>query len=364
MFFEYVDTGSWTSSTYKSNENDFKSIKFRQRVARDMTGRSLNIKTLGQKVSMPIALSPIGICGLQYANGEILAAKAAEKMGIPFTLSTMSICSIEDVAQNVSKPFWFQLYMMKDRVFMDGLIRRAKSAECSALIVTLDLQVMGQRHNDVRNHLTAPPKINLNTIQQFISKPSWCLNMLTAKRYNFGNIMGHVNDVTNLSSLASWTADQFDPSLTWKDIDWIRERWSGKLILKGIMDKEDAKLAFRSGADAIIVSNHGGRQLDGAPSSISVLPEIVAEVNNKLEVHFDGGIRSGQDVFRALSLGANFTYIGRPYIYGLGARGQEGVEIALKIIQKELDLTMAMCGETNISNAGMHNLYHNPFKKN
>ena len=363
MFFEYADTGSWTSSTYISNENDFKNIKFRQRVARDMSNRSLNVNILGQKINMPLALSPIGICGLQYPNGEILAAKAAEKKGIPFTLSTMSICSIEDVAENTSKPFWFQLYMMKDRSFMDKLIKRAKVANCSALMVTLDLQVMGQRHNDIRNNLEAPPNINLNTIQQFISKPKWCLDMLKAKRLNFGNIMGHVNNVTNLSSLASWTADQFDPTLTWKDIGWIRDRWQGKLILKGIMDKDDAKLAVDAGADAIIVSNHGGRQLDGAPSTISVLSEISEEVKNKTEVHFDGGIRSGQDVLKALSLGAKCTYVGRPYVYGLGAKGQDGVELALDIIYKELDLSMAMCGETDVSRVGIHNLNSNPFKK-
>ena len=362
MFFEYADTGSWTSSTYKRNENDFKSISFRQRVAKNMSNRNLSKIIIGEDVNMPLVLSPIGICGLQYANGEILAAKAAEKKGIPFTLSTMSICSIEDVAENTSKPFWFQLYMMKDRTFMDKLIKRAQSAKCSALVVTLDLQVMGQRHNDIRNNLEAPPKINLNTIMQFLSRPSWCLNMMTAKKLNFGNIMGHVTNVTNLSSLASWTADQFDPTLTWEDIAWIKDRWKGKLILKGIMDSEDAMLAVKAGADAIIISNHGGRQLDGAPSTISVLPEIVDTVNSKVEVHFDGGVRSGQDVLKALALGADCIHIGRPYVYGLGAKGQEGVETAIEIIKKELDLTMAMCGETNISNVGLHNLHHNPFK--
>ncbi len=362
MFFEYADTGSWTSSTYKRNENDFKSISFRQRVAKNMSNRNLSKIIIGEDINMPLVLSPIGICGLQYANGEILAAKAAENKGIPFTLSTMSICSIEDVAENTSKPFWFQLYMMKDRAFMDKLIKRAQSAQCSALVVTLDLQVMGQRHNDIRNDLEAPPKINLNTIMQFISRPSWCLNMMTTKKLNFGNIMGHVTNVTNLASLASWTADQFDPTLTWEDIAWIKDRWKGKLILKGIMDSEDAMLAVKAGADAIIISNHGGRQLDGAPSTISVLPEIVDAVNSKVEVHFDGGVRSGQDVLKALALGADCIHIGRPYVYGLGAKGQEGVEIAIEIIKKELDLTMAMCGETNILNVGLHNLHHNPFK--
>ena len=361
MFFDYVDTGSWTGSTYRSNESDFKNINFRQRVAKDMTSRSLDSQMVGQDVSMPVALSPIGICGLQYAEGEILAAKAAEILGIPFTLSTMSICSIEDVAKQTSKPFWFQLYMMKDRDFMNRLILRAREAKCSALMVTLDLQVMGQRHNDIRNYLSAPPKINLNTIQQFLTKPRWCLNMLTTSKHSFGNIMGHVNNVTNLSSLASWTADQFDPSLSWADISWIRERWPGKLILKGIMDKEDAKLALQTGAEAIIVSNHGGRQLDGAPSTISVLADIVDTVGDYIEVHFDGGIRSGQDVLKALSVGAHGTYIGRPYVYGLAASGQSGVMNSIEIIRKELDLSMAMCGEKNINDVGRHNLAKIPF---
>ncbi len=316
MFFDYVDTGSWSGSTYRSNQEDLSRIKFRQRVARDMTGRSIASKMIGQKVSMPVALAPIGMCGMQYPDGEIHAAKAAEDQGVPFTLSTMSICSIEDVAEKVSKPFWFQLYMMRNRDFMDSLIKRARVANCSALMVTLDLQVMGQRHNDIRNDLSAPPKFNFNTIKQFISKPRWCLRMLGNRKYTFRNIMGHVDEVTNLSSLAKWTLDQFDPKLTWDDINWIRDRWPGKLILKGIMDEEDAVIASKIGADAIIVSNHGGRQLDGAPSSISVLPMIAETLGDKIEVHFDGGIRSGQDVLRALCLGAVGTYIGRPYIYG------------------------------------------------
>ena len=356
MFFDYVDTGSWSGSTYRSNQEDLSRIKFRQRVARDMTGRSIASKMIGQQVSMPVALAPIGMCGMQYPDGEIHAAKAAEDQGIPFTLSTMSICSIEDVAEKVSKPFWFQLYMMRNRDFMDSLIKRARVANCSALMVTLDLQVMGQRHNDIRNDLSAPPKFNFNTIKQFISKPRWCLRMLGNRKYTFRNIMGHVDEVTNLSSLAKWTLDQFDPTLTWDDINWIRDRWPGKLILKGIMDEEDAVIASKIGADAIIVSNHGGRQLDGAPSSISVLPRISETLGDKIEVHFDGGIRSGQDVLRALCLGAVGTYIGRPYIYGLGASGEKGVSKSIEIIKKELDLTMALCGETKISNVSKHNL--------
>ena len=360
MFFDYVDTGSWSGSTYRSNEEDFKGIKFKQRVARDMTGRSMVSKMVGQNVSIPVALAPIGMCGMQYPDGEIHSARAAEAHSIPFTLSTMSICSIEDVSEKVEKPFWFQLYMMRNRDFMHSLIKRARVANCSALMVTLDLQVMGQRHNDIRNDLSAPPKFNFNTIKQFISRPRWCLRMIGNRKYTFRNIMGHVDEVTNLSSLAKWTLDQFDPTLTWEDIDWIRERWPGKLILKGIMDNEDAIIASKIGADAIIVSNHGGRQLDGAPSSISVLSGIVESVKGKIEVHFDGGVRSGQDVLRALCLGASGVYIGRPYIYGLGAAGEEGVSKSIEIIKKELDLTMALCGEKSISNLGKHNIAINP----
>ena len=356
MFFEYVDNGSWSGSTYRNNEKDFQNIKFKQRVARDMTGRKISTKMVGQDVSMPVALAPIGICGMQYPEGEILAAKAAEEGGIPFALSTMSVCSIEDVAKETLKPFWFQLYMMKDRDFMEDLIGRARKVKCSALIVTLDLQVMGQRHNDIRNHLTAPPKLNFNTFSQFITRPHWCIQMLGTQKHSFGNIVGHVKSVSNLASLATWTAEQFDESLNWSDISWIRERWPGQLILKGIMDLEDANKAVQTGADAIIVSNHGGRQLDGAPSTISILAGIVDEVGEQIEVHFDGGIRSGQDAFRALCVGAKGTYIGRPYVYGLGAGGQEGVKPSIEIIRKELDLTMALCGENKIINVGRHNI--------
>jgi L-lactate dehydrogenase (cytochrome) len=311
---------------------------------------------LGQPVSMPVALAPVGLTGMQHADGEIKAARAAEKFGVPFTLSTMSICSIEDVAANTSKPFWFQLYVMRDRDFIERLIDRAKDVGCSALMLTLDLQILGQRHKDIRNGLSAPPRLTLGSVMQVVSRPRWCLNMLGTRRHTFGNIVGHAKGVGDLSSLASWTAEQFDPKLSWDDIDWIRQRWGGKLILKGILDPEDAKMAAKTGADAIIVSNHGGRQLDGARSSISALPEIIEAVGKDIEVHFDGGIRSGQDVLKAICLGAKSTYIGRAYIYGLGANGEAGVREALNIIHKELDTTMALCGERLLSNLGQHNL--------
>ena len=360
MFYEYAESGSWTESTMHANSNDFADIKLRQRVAVDITDRSVKTEMIGQAVSMPVALAPIGLCGMQHADGEIRAARAAEAFGVPFTLSTMSICSIEDVAENTSKPFWFQLYVMKDRDFIGRLIDRAKDAGCSALVLTLDLQILGQRHRDLRNGLSTPPKPTLSGIMQVGSRPRWCLNMLTTKRHSFGNIIGHAKDVTDLSSLGAWTAEQFDPKLSWKDIDWIRERWGGKLILKGILDPEDARMASKVGADAIIVSNHGGRQLDGAPSSISMLPQIVAEVGKDIEIHLDGGIRSGQDVLKAICLGAKSTYIGRAYIYGLGALGQPGVTKALEIIHKELDMTMALCGERLLQNLGHHNLLDPP----
>ena len=356
MFYEYADSGSWTESTYRDNESDFAKIKLRQRVAVDITDRSLKSEMLGQPVSMPVALAPVGLTGMQHADGEIKAARAAEKFGVPFTLSTMSICSIEDVAANTSKPFWFQLYVMRDRDFIERLIDRAKDAGCSALMLTLDLQILGQRHKDIRNGLGAPPRLTLGSVMQVVSRPRWCLNMLGTRRHTFGNIVGHAKGVGDLSSLASWTAEQFDPKLSWDDIDWIRQRWGGKLILKGILDPEDAKMAAKTGADAIIVSNHGGRQLDGARSSISALSEIIEAVGKDIEVHFDGGIRSGQDVLKAICLGAKSTYIGRAYIYGLGANGEAGVHEALKIIHGELDTTMALCGERLLSNLGHHNL--------
>lgn len=360
MFYQYADSGSWTETTYRENETDFAKIKLRQRVAVDITDRSVKTDMIGQPVAMPVALAPVGLAGMMHADGEIKAAQAAEKFGVPFTLSTMSICSIEDVAEHTSKPFWFQLYVMRDRDFINRLIDRAKDAGCSALMLTLDLQILGQRHNDIRNGLSAPPKFSLNSALQIISRPRWCLKMLGTRRHNFGNIVGHAKGVGNLSSLSSWTAEQFDPKLSWSDIDWIRNRWGGKLILKGILDPEDAKMASKTGADAIIVSNHGGRQLDGAPSSISALPAIVDAVGEDIEVHFDGGIRSGQDILKAICLGAKSTYIGRPYIYGLGAKGEAGVTEALNILHQELDTTMALCGERLLTNLGHHNLLDPP----
>jgi len=344
MFYDYADAGSWTESTYRANEEDFAKIKFRQRVAVNLANRSLKSTMVGQDVAMPVALAPTGLTGMQHADGEILAARAAEKIGVPFTLSTMSICSIEDVAARTSKPFWFQLYVMKDREFINRLIDRAKAAQCSALVLTLDLQVLGQRHKDLRNGMTAPPKLTIPTMINLATKPRWCWNILRTPRRQFGNIVGHATSVSDMSSLSSWTSQQFDPALSWDDVAWIKDRWGGKLIIKGIMDPEDARLAVKSGADALIVSNHGGRQLDGAQSSIGALPAIVAEVGSQIEVHMDGGVRSGQDVIRALALGAKGVYIGRPFLYGLGAMGEAGVARCLEIIRNELDLTMAFCG--------------------
>lgn len=356
MFYDYADSGSWTESTYKANQSDLEKINLRQRVAVDITNRSIAAEMIGQPVTMPVALAPVGMTGMQHADGEIKAAQAAEKFGVPFTLSTMSICSIEDVAENTSKPFWFQLYVMRDREFIARLIDRAKAANCSALMLTLDLQILGQRHKDIRNGLAAPPKLSLNSVLQILSRPRWCLNRLTTRRNSFGNIVGHAAGVADLSSLSSWTAEQFDPKLSWDDIEWIRKRWGGKLILKGILDPEDAQMAVKTGADAIVVSNHGGRQLDGAQSSIAALPAVVDAVGSEIEVQFDGGIRSGQDVLKALCLGAKSTYIGRAFTYGLGAKGEAGVSEALNIIRSELDTTMALCGERLLKNLGPHNL--------
>ena len=350
MFYDYADSGSWTESTYRANEADFAPIKFRQRVAVNMEGRSTATQMLGHTVSMPVAIAPTGLTGMQHADGEILAARAARKFGIPFTLSTMSICSIEDVAQATDRhPFWFQLYVMRDRDFIERLIDRAKAANCSALVLTLDLQVLGQRHKDLKNGLSAPPKLTLANIVNMMTKPGWCLGMLGTQRRQFGNIVGHVKGVENMGSLSEWTATQFDPRLSWNDVEWIRKRWGGKLIIKGIIDADDARLAVDSGADALIVSNHGGRQLDGAESSIRALPDIVAAVGSQIEVHLDGGIRSGQDVLKAIAMGAKGTYIGRAMLYGLGAMGEAGVTKALEIIHRELDLSMAFCGRTQIS---------------
>jgi L-lactate dehydrogenase (cytochrome) len=348
MFYDYADSGSYTESTYRANESDFSSIKLRQRVAVNMEGRSTASTMIGQKVAMPVAIAPTGLTGMQHADGEILAARAAREFGIPFTLSTMSICSIEDVAQHAGEGFWFQLYVMKDRGFIERLIDRAKAAHCGALVLTLDLQILGQRHKDIKNGLSAPPKPTLANIINLMTKPRWCLGMLGTPRRQFGNIVGHVSGVADMSSLSSWTASQFDPALSWDDVQWIKNRWGGKLIIKGIMDAEDAKLAVQSGADALIVSNHGGRQLDGAPSSIQALPGIVDAVGSQIEVHMDGGIRSGQDVLKARALGARGVYIGRAMLYGLGAMGQAGVAKAIDIIHKELDTTMAFCGHTQI----------------
>ncbi len=356
MFFDYADSGAWTESTYRANENDFQQLLLRQRVAVDMTNRSLASEMIGQAVSMPVAIAPTGLAGMQRADGEMLAAQACEEAGVPYTLSTMSICSIEDVASVTQKPFWFQLYVMKDRGFIESLIQRAKDARCSALVLTFDLQILGQRHKDLRNGLSAPPKFTPKHIWQMATRPGWCLNMATTRRHAFRNIVGHVKGVADLSSLGAWTAEQFDPKLSWDDIEWIKQKWGGPLILKGILDPEDAKRAASSGADALIVSNHGGRQLDGARSSIAALPGILDAVGDQIEVHMDGGIRSGQDALKAIALGAKGVYIGRPYLYGLAARGKQGVTEVLDIIRNEMDITMALCGERDINNIGQHNL--------
>ena len=348
MFYDYADSGSWTESTYRANESDFQRIKLRQRVAVNIENRSLRTKMAGIDTAMPVAIAPTGSTGMQHADGEILAARAAEKFGIPFTLSTMSVCSIEDVAAHTKAPFWFQLYVMRDRDFTQRLIERAKAANCSALMLTLDLQVLGQRHKDLKNGLSTPPKPTLPNLINLAFKPRWCLGMLGTKRRTFGNIVGHVKGVTNIGSLSEWTAQQFDPRLSWADVEWIKKLWGGKLILKGILDAEDARLAADSGADALVVSNHGGRQLDGAPSSIAALPAIADAVGSRIEVWMDGGIRSGQDVLKACALGARGTLIGRSFLYGLGAMGEAGVTKCLEIIQKELDVSMAFCGHTDI----------------
>jgi L-lactate dehydrogenase (cytochrome) len=348
MFYDYADSGSWTESTYRANEQDFQQLKLRQRVAVDVDNRSLATQMVGQPVAMPVALAPVGLTGMQHADGEIMAARAAEKFGVPFTLSTMSICSIEDVAAHTRAPFWFQLYVMRDRDFIERLIDRAKAANCSALVLTMDLQILGQRHKDLKNGLSAPPRPTLANLLNLTTKPRWAMGMLGTKRRHFGNIVGHVKGVENMGSLSAWTSQQFDPRLNWNDVAWIKQRWGGKLILKGIMDAEDARLAVESGADALIVSNHGGRQLDGAPSSIAALPGIVDAVGSQIEVWMDGGIRSGQDVLKAVALGAKGTLIGRAYVYGLGAGGEQGVSKCLELIRNELDLTMAFCGLTDI----------------
>ncbi|MGI9134880.1 MAG: alpha-hydroxy acid oxidase [Rhodoferax sp.] len=353
MFYDYADSGSWSEGTYRANQSDFQSIKLRQRVAINMEQRSTHSQMVGLPVAMPVALAPVGLMGMQHADGEILAARAAKAFGVPFTLSTMSICSIEDVAAGTDNhPFWFQVYVIRDRSFIERLIERARAAHCSALVLTLDLQIIGQRHKDLKNGLSAPPKTTLRNVLNMMGKPRWAMGMLGTKRRVFGNIVGHVDGVNDMGSLSDWTSRQFDPTLNWADVEWIKRRWGGKLILKGIQDVEDARLAVASGADALIVSNHGGRQLDGALSSIRALPAIVDAVGAQIEVHMDGGIRSGQDVLKARALGAKGVYIGRAYVYGLGAMGEAGVGKALQIIHKELDVTMALCGRTDINAIG------------
>ena len=356
MFYDYADSGSWTEGTYRANSSDFDRIRLRQKVAVNMENRSTAGQMIGQDVAMPVALAPTGLTGMQCADGEIKAAKAAEAFGVPFVLSTMSICSIEDVAAATTKPFWFQLYVMRDKDYLGRLIDRAKAAGCSALVLTLDLQIIGQRHKDVKNGLSAPPKPTVANIINMATKVRWGLGMLGTKRRGFGNIVGHVDGVENVGNLAEWTNAQFDPALSWDDVAWIKERWGGKLIIKGILDADDARLAVKSGADAIIVSNHGGRQLDGAVSAIEILPEIIDAVGSEIEVHMDSGIRSGQDVLKALALGAKGTYIGRAFLYGLGAMGEEGVTKVLEILHKELDLTMAFCGHREVGDLSRENL--------
>ncbi|TMJ30949.1 MAG: alpha-hydroxy-acid oxidizing protein, partial [Alphaproteobacteria bacterium] len=347
-FFDYADAGSYSEQTLRANRDDLDRIKLRQRVLVDVSQRELATTIVGEPARLPLALAPIGLCGMQHGDGEILACRAAQAAGIPFTLSTMSICSIEDVAQALGKPFWFQLYVMRDRGFIRDLIERAAAAKCSALVLTVDLQVLGQRHCDIRNGMTVPPQITLANLFDVATKPAWSLSILRGKRKTFGNLAGHVRGMENVTSLAQWTGTQFDPSLSWKDVDWIRGLWPGKLVLKGILDVEDAKIAVKTGASALVVSNHGGRQLDGAPSSISALPKIVEAVGAEIEVMFDGGIRSGQDVLRALALGARSCMIGRAYVYGLGAAGEEGVAKAIDILAKELDVAMALTGTRSV----------------
>ncbi|MCU9837718.1 alpha-hydroxy-acid oxidizing protein [Ruegeria sp. WL0004] len=356
MFYDYAESGSWTEQTFRENSSDFDLIRLRQRVAVDMSGRSTASQMVGQDVAMPVALAPVGLTGMQHADGEIKAAHAANEFGVPFTLSTMSINSIEEVAEATGRPFWFQLYTMRDTDYTSRLIQRAKAAKCSALVITLDLQILGQRHKDLKNGLSAPPKLTPRTIANLMTKWAWGIEMLGAKRRNFGNIVGHVQGVSDTANLGAWTAEQFDPTLDWGKVAKLMEQWDGKVILKGILDAEDAKMAVKLGADAIVVSNHGGRQLDGALSSIRVLPEIMDAVGGDIEVHLDSGIRSGQDVLKALALGAKGTMIGRAFVYGLGAMGQKGVSTALEVIHKELDTTMALCGEKNVANLGRHNL--------
>jgi L-lactate dehydrogenase (cytochrome) len=357
MFYDYADSGSWTESTYRANETDLQRIRLRQRVAVDVDARTTRSRMLGDEVAMPVAIAPTGMTGMQHADGEILAARAAKKFGVPFTLSTMSICSIEDVAAAIQAPFWFQLYVMRDRKFSERLIERARAARCSALMLTLDLQLLAQRHKDLKNGLSAPPKPSFANLVNLCTKPAWCLAMLRTKRRHFGNIVGHVEGVDNMASLSAWTQHQFDPTLNWSDVEWIKKRWGGKLILKGILDVEDARRAVDVGADALVVSNHGGRQLDGAVSAIEALAPVANAVGNRIEVWMDGGVRSGQDVMKAIALGARGTLIGRAFLYGLGAMGEPGVSKTLELIQRELDLTMGLCGRLKIEDIDRSVLY-------
>lgn len=356
LFYDYIDSGSWSESTYRANQSDFQKLLLKQKVMVDISERSLQTKIIGQSSKFPFAIAPTGLTGMFWADGEIAAAKACEQADIPFTLSTMSICSIEDVAQHTHNPFWFQLYIMKDKGFIKSLMDRAKAANCTALVLTCDLQILGQRHKDIRNQLSAPPKLTIKHLLQMASKPAWCAKMLTTKRHHFGNIVGHVTGVDDISSLSHWTAQQFDTRLSWHDVEWVKKHWDGPLILKGILTPDDAKQAANCGADAIVVSNHGGRQLDSARSSIAALAPIVDAVGNKVEVHMDGGIYQGQDVLKAVCLGAKSVYLGRSMLYGLGAGGQQGVSRAIEIITKELDTTMALCGERDINQVGLHNI--------
>lgn len=352
MFVDYCESGSWTESTLHENRTEFDTLKFRQRVLMDMSGRSLQAQMLGESVAMPLALAPVGLTGMQHADGEILAARAAERFGVPYILSTMSICSIEDVAAHTTRPFWFQLYMMRDRAFMRNLITRAKAAGCSALVLTVDLQVLGQRHRDIKNGLSTPPKPTLKNLLNLSSKAAWGMAMLNTQRRGFGNIVGHAQGVSDPSSLSVWTEEQFDPCLSWDDVAWVKNEWGGKLVLKGIMDADDARHAVAAGADALIVSNHGGRQLDGAPATIRVLPEIVAAVGGQIEIWLDGGITTGQNLLKAIASGADAVLIGRAYVYGLGAYGEAGVRRVLEILYHEADISMALCGQTDIRQVG------------
>ncbi|MBY0530359.1 MAG: alpha-hydroxy-acid oxidizing protein [Xanthobacteraceae bacterium] len=349
MFIDYAESGSYSEQTLRWNREDLQKIRLKQKILTDVSKRDTKTTIAGKQVNVPLILAPIGLCGMQRANGEILAARAADEAGIPFTLSTMSVCSIEDVASETKKPFWFQLYVMKDREFIRNLIARAAAAKCSALVLTVDLQILAQRHRDIKNGLSVPPKLKIASVLDMLTKPRWLGGILGTRRRSFGNLVGHVKGMTNTGSLGEWTASQFDPALNWEDVKWIRKLWKGKLIIKGIMEVSDAKLALKHGADGIVVSNHGGRQLDGAPSSISALPKIVDAIGDKTEVLFDGGIRTGQDLMRALALGAKGAMIGRAFVYGLGANGQEGVRTAIECIRKELDMSMALCGVNKIS---------------